>query len=64
MKFVKLIPRLGRRAGLSKDSQDDRKSDEDLLESPLSSGKSINHPPAVPPRTRKTGWGDDLKSGK
>ncbi|XP_047356603.1 intraflagellar transport protein 43 homolog isoform X1 [Vespa velutina] len=60
----KLIPRLGRRAGQNI-TQEDSKSDEDLLNSPtsLSSGRSTQ-PPVAPPRARKTGWGDDLKSGK
>ncbi|RLU20265.1 hypothetical protein DMN91_006872 [Ooceraea biroi] len=61
----KLIPRLGRRAG--QNLQEDNKSDDDPLESPisLSSGKSIPaQRPVVPPRSRKTGWGDELKSGK
>ncbi|XP_046823808.1 intraflagellar transport protein 43 homolog isoform X2 [Vespa crabro] len=60
----KLIPRLGRRAGQNI-MQEDSKSDEDLLNSPtsLSSGRSTQ-PPVAPPRARKTGWGDDLKSGK
>ncbi|XP_029178369.1 intraflagellar transport protein 43 homolog [Nylanderia fulva] len=61
----KLIPRLGRRAG--QNLQEENKSDDDPLESPisLSSGKSVPmQRPIVPPRTRKTGWGDELKSGK
>lgn len=61
-----MIPRLGRRAGQN-NLQEDNKSDDDPLESPisLSSGKSIpTQRPIVPPRSRKTGWGDELKSGK
>lgn len=61
----KLIPRLGRRA--AQNLQEDNKSDDDPLDSPisLSSGKSIpSQRPIVPPRSRKTGWGDELKSGK
>ncbi|KAH0945879.1 hypothetical protein HN011_001568 [Eciton burchellii] len=61
----KLIPRLGRRAG--QNLQEDNKSDDDTLESPisLSSGKSTyTQRPIVPPRSRKTGWSDELKSGK
>ncbi|XP_076672627.1 intraflagellar transport 43 isoform X1 [Andrena cerasifolii] len=60
----KLLPRLGRRSTQST-IQEDPKSDDDLLDSPvsLSSGKSAQ-PPVAPPRTRKTGWGDELKSGK
>lgn len=61
----KLLPRLGRRAGQSNLPED--KSDDDPLESPisLSSGKSVSmQRPIVPPRSRKTGWGDELKSGK
>ncbi|XP_071568497.1 intraflagellar transport protein 43 homolog B [Temnothorax nylanderi] len=60
----KLLPRLGRRAG---QSNLEEKSDDDPLESPisLSSGKSVSmQRPIVPPRSRKTGWGDELKSGK
>ncbi|XP_050464546.1 intraflagellar transport protein 43 homolog B [Cataglyphis hispanica] len=62
----KLIPRLGRRAGQN-NLQEENRSDDDLLESPisLSSGKSMPmQRPVVPPRSRKTGWGDELKSGK
>ncbi|KYN10932.1 hypothetical protein ALC57_16934 [Trachymyrmex cornetzi] len=62
----KLLPRLGRRAGQN-NLLEDNKSDDDPLESPisLSSGKSISmQRPIVPPRLRKTGWGDELKSGK
>ncbi|KAG7213889.1 hypothetical protein KM043_003095 [Ampulex compressa] len=62
----KLIPRLGRRAGQS-GLQEDSKSDDDFLDSPLSvsSGKSAGgQVPVAPPRTRKTGWGDDSKSGR
>lgn len=47
--------------------QEENKSDDDPLESPisLSSGKSIpTQRPIAPPRSRKTGWGDELKSGK
>ncbi|XP_053978248.1 intraflagellar transport protein 43 homolog isoform X1 [Hylaeus volcanicus] len=60
----KLLPRLGRRS-MQNVAQEDSKSDDDLLESPISisSGKSTQ-PPVVPPRTRKTGWGDELKSGR
>ncbi|XP_058792118.1 intraflagellar transport protein 43 homolog [Phymastichus coffea] len=63
----KLIPRLGRRANQS--SVQEEKSDDDLLDSPdsLSSGKLLaktQGPPPVPPRARKTGWGDDPKSAK
>ncbi|XP_054002922.1 intraflagellar transport protein 43 homolog isoform X4 [Hylaeus anthracinus] len=60
----KLLPRLGRRS-MQNVAQEDSKSDDDLLESPISisSGKSAQ-PPVVPPRTRKTGWGDELKSGR
>ncbi|XP_029046584.1 intraflagellar transport protein 43 homolog isoform X2 [Osmia bicornis bicornis] len=59
-----LLPRLGRRSTQS-NVQEESRLDDDLLDSPvsLSSGKSA-HPPVVPPRTRKTGWGDELKSGK
>jgi len=61
---LQLLPRLGRRAGQN-NLQEENKSDDDPLESPisLSSGKSISKP-TVPPRSRKTGWGDELKSGK
>ncbi|XP_072760777.1 intraflagellar transport protein 43 homolog B [Anoplolepis gracilipes] len=62
----KLIPRLGRRAGQN-NLQEENRSDDDPLESPisLSSGKSVvMQRPVVPPRSRKTGWGDELKSGK
>ncbi|XP_001604702.1 intraflagellar transport protein 43 homolog isoform X1 [Nasonia vitripennis] len=62
----KLIPRLGRRAGHG--SIHEEKNEDDLLDSPesLSSGKSSTKGPApvAPPRARKTGWGDDLKSAK
>ncbi|XP_012526133.1 intraflagellar transport protein 43 homolog [Monomorium pharaonis] len=60
----KLLPRLGRRAGQN-NFQDESKSDDDLLESPisLSSAKSMQRP-IVPPRSRKTGWSDELKSAK
>ncbi|XP_076766372.1 intraflagellar transport 43 isoform X2 [Xylocopa sonorina] len=60
----KLLPRLGRRS-TQNIVQEESKLDDDLLESPASSssGKSTQ-PPVVPPRTRKTGWGDELKSGK
>ncbi|CAL7934552.1 unnamed protein product [Xylocopa violacea] len=60
----KLLPRLGRRS-TQNIVQEESKLDDDLLESPASSssGKSAQ-PPVVPPRTRKTGWGDELKSGK
>ncbi|KAK2575730.1 hypothetical protein KPH14_012119 [Odynerus spinipes] len=61
----KLIPRLGRRAGQNITIQEDSKLDDDLLNSPtsLSSGHSTQ-PPVAPPRARKTGWSDDLKSSK
>ncbi|XP_011866290.1 PREDICTED: intraflagellar transport protein 43 homolog B [Vollenhovia emeryi] len=62
----KLLPRLGRRAGQS-NLTEENKSDDDPLESPisLSSGKSVSmQRPVAPPRLRKTGWGDELKSGK
>ncbi|XP_066590716.1 intraflagellar transport protein 43 homolog B isoform X2 [Prorops nasuta] len=63
----KLIPRLGRRAAQN-NIQEESKSDDDLLDSPVSvsSGKLnvIQNPPVVPPRARKTGWGDELKSGR
>lgn len=64
MIYFQLIPRLGRRAGQN-NLQEENKSDDDPLESPisLSSGRSMQRP-AVPPRSRKTGWGDELKSGK
>ncbi|XP_034173715.1 intraflagellar transport 43 isoform X3 [Osmia lignaria lignaria] len=60
----KLLPRLGRRSTQS-NVQEESRFDDDLLDSPvsLSSGRSAQ-PPVVPPRTRKTGWGDELKSGK
>ncbi|XP_076655977.1 intraflagellar transport 43 isoform X1 [Halictus rubicundus] len=60
----KLLPRLGRRSTQNV-AQEDSKSDDDLLESPvsMSAGKSTQ-PPVAPPRTRKTGWGDELKSGR
>ncbi|XP_012252595.1 intraflagellar transport protein 43 homolog isoform X2 [Athalia rosae] len=65
----KLIPRLGRRAGHSS-TQDDFKSDDDLLDSPMSplseqSARTMagGHQPVAPPRSRKTGWADELKSG-
>ncbi|XP_011501123.1 PREDICTED: nodal homolog [Ceratosolen solmsi marchali] len=61
-----LIPRLGRRTGNG--STQEEKDDNDLLDSPesLSSGKSLTKKsaPVAPPRTRKTGWGEDLKSAK
>ncbi|XP_034173713.1 intraflagellar transport 43 isoform X2 [Osmia lignaria lignaria] len=59
-----LLPRLGRRSTQS-NVQEESRFDDDLLDSPvsLSSGRSAQ-PPVVPPRTRKTGWGDELKSGK
>ncbi|XP_070166080.1 intraflagellar transport protein 43 homolog B [Polyergus mexicanus] len=62
----KLIPRLGRRAGQN-NLQEENRSDDDPLESPisLSSEKSVpTQRPIVPPRSRKTGWSDELKSGK
>ncbi|XP_076296769.1 intraflagellar transport 43 isoform X1 [Lasioglossum baleicum] len=60
----KLLPRLGRRSTQNV-AQEESKSDDDLLESPvsMSAGKSTQ-PPVAPPRTRKTGWGDELKSGR
>ncbi|XP_061930250.1 intraflagellar transport protein 43 homolog isoform X1 [Apis cerana] len=60
----KLLPRLGRRSAQNIASEDS-KLDDDPLESPVSSSfvKSAQ-PPVAPPRTRKTGWGDELKSGK
>ncbi|XP_011309704.1 intraflagellar transport protein 43 homolog A isoform X2 [Fopius arisanus] len=63
-----LIPRLGRRAGHNV-NQDEGRFDDDILESPGTgvssgtSGKTIQVPVA-PPRTRKTGWSDELKSAK
>ncbi|XP_033337044.1 intraflagellar transport 43 isoform X2 [Megalopta genalis] len=61
----KLLPRLGRRSTQQNVTQEDSKSDDDLLESPISitAGRSTQ-PPVAPPRTRKTGWGDELKSGR
>jgi len=62
-----LIPRLGRRAGQSNLQEENKSPDDDPLESPisLSSGKSVSmQRPVAPPRLRKTGWGDELKSGK
>ncbi|XP_078037345.1 intraflagellar transport 43 isoform X2 [Augochlora pura] len=61
----KLLPRLGRRSTQQNITQEDSKSDDDLLESPISitAGRSTQ-PPVAPPRTRKTGWGDELKSGR
>ncbi|XP_076174161.1 intraflagellar transport 43 isoform X2 [Ptiloglossa arizonensis] len=58
----KLLPRLGRRSTQNV-TQEDLKSDDDLLDSPISAS-SAKQPPAVPPRTRKTGWGEELKSGR
>ncbi|XP_006621936.1 intraflagellar transport protein 43 homolog isoform X1 [Apis laboriosa] len=60
----KLLPRLGRRS-TQNIVLEDSKLDDDPLESPVSSSfvKSAQ-PPVAPPRTRKTGWGDELKSGK
>lgn len=64
-----LIPRLGRRASHN-NIQEDSRLDEDLLESSaVTSGESDRSQrqgpgPVVPPRTRKTGWGDELKSAK
>ncbi|XP_001120545.2 intraflagellar transport protein 43 homolog isoform X2 [Apis mellifera] len=60
----KLLPRLGRRSAQNV-VLEDSKVDDDPLESPVSSSfvKSAQ-PPVAPPRTRKTGWGDELKSGK
>lgn len=61
-----LIPRLGRRANQSNVQEEKFDDDLDSPES-LSSGKSSAKaygPPPVPPRARKTGWGDDLKSAK
>ncbi|XP_063990251.1 intraflagellar transport protein 43 homolog isoform X2 [Diachasmimorpha longicaudata] len=63
-----LIPRLGRRAAHNI-NQDDGRFEDESLDSPstgvssAASGKSIQVPVA-PPRTRKTGWGDELKSAK
>ncbi|OAD62412.1 Intraflagellar transport protein 43 like protein [Eufriesea mexicana] len=60
----KLLPRLGRRSTQNV-VQEDSKLDDDLLESPVSSTSvKSSQPPVAPPRTRKTGWGDELKSGK
>ncbi|XP_071865045.1 intraflagellar transport 43 isoform X1 [Bombus fervidus] len=60
----KLLPRLGRRS-TQNIVQDDSKLDDDLLESSVSSSSVKSaQPPVAPPRTRKTGWGDELKSGK
>ncbi|XP_068972695.1 intraflagellar transport protein 43 homolog isoform X1 [Bombus flavifrons] len=60
----KLLPRLGRRS-TQNIVQEDSKLDDDLLESPVSSSSVKSaQPPVAPPRTRKTGWGDELKSGK
>ncbi|XP_015430646.1 PREDICTED: intraflagellar transport protein 43 homolog [Dufourea novaeangliae] len=60
----KLLPRLGRRSTQNV-TQEDTKSDDDLLESPVSaSSRKFTQPPVAPPRTRKTGWGDDLKSSR
>ncbi|KAK1116787.1 hypothetical protein K0M31_018068 [Melipona bicolor] len=59
----KLLPRLGRRSTQSV-VQEEPKLDDDLLESPISSSSVKSaQPPVAPPRTRKTGWGDELKSG-
>ncbi|XP_012152774.1 intraflagellar transport 43 isoform X3 [Megachile rotundata] len=58
-----LLPRLGRRSTQS-NIQEESKLDDDLLESPLSLSSGKSQPPVVPPRTRKTGWGDELKSAK
>ncbi|CAK9794913.1 Intraflagellar transport protein 43 homolog [Anthophora quadrimaculata] len=60
----RLLPRLGRRS-THNIVQEDSKLTDDLSESPVSSssGKTVKAPVA-PPRTRKTGWGDELKSGK
>ncbi|XP_015108928.1 intraflagellar transport protein 43 homolog isoform X2 [Diachasma alloeum] len=63
-----LIPRLGRRAGHNV-NQDDGRFEDEILDSPstgvssAASGKTIQIPVA-PPRTRKTGWSDELKSAK
>ncbi|XP_043514287.1 intraflagellar transport protein 43 homolog isoform X1 [Frieseomelitta varia] len=60
----KLLPRLGRRSTQSV-VQEEPKFDDDLLESSISSSSVKSaQPPVAPPRTRKTGWGDELKSGK
>ncbi|XP_014229562.1 intraflagellar transport protein 43 homolog isoform X1 [Trichogramma pretiosum] len=65
----KLIPRLGRRA-----HHEEKNNDSDQFDNsdspPLTSGKSSakpatnNNAPVAPPRARKTGWGDELKSAK
>ncbi|XP_046738376.1 intraflagellar transport protein 43 homolog isoform X1 [Diprion similis] len=66
----KLLPRLGRRAGHSSNLQEELKSDEEFLDSPISpssdqSARTIagGHQPVAPPRSRKTGWADEFKSG-
>ncbi|KAF7990333.1 hypothetical protein HCN44_000138 [Aphidius gifuensis] len=60
-----LIPRLGRRAGQNNLQEDNTKFDDDFLEgSGVSSGASTRSRPFAPPRARKTGWGDELKSAK
>lgn len=58
----KLLPRLGRRS--TQNIVQEPKPDDDLLESPVSTSSGKSQPPVAPPRTRKTGWGDELKSGK
>lgn len=60
-----LLPRLGRRAGQNNLPEDITKFDDDLLEgSGVSSGASTRSRPFAPPRARKTGWSDELKSAK
>ncbi|XP_053593430.1 intraflagellar transport protein 43 homolog B isoform X1 [Microplitis demolitor] len=57
------IPRLGRRAGQNL-AQEESKFDDDI-DSPvlaIPSATSIRTAPVAPPRTRKTGWGDELKT--
>ncbi|XP_026668323.1 intraflagellar transport protein 43 homolog isoform X2 [Ceratina calcarata] len=58
----KLLPRLGRRS--TQNIVQEPKLDDDVLESPVSTSSGKSQPPVAPPRTRKTGWGDELKSGK
>ncbi|XP_014213253.1 intraflagellar transport protein 43 homolog [Copidosoma floridanum] len=62
-----LIPKLGRRAGHGNVTHVEKSEDEALdgPETATSRRQSIKAPaPPVPPRSRKTGWGDDLKSAK